>query len=33
LTGPSGPAPTYLALLEVNARTIVTGFLGPEAAP
>jgi manganese/iron transport system substrate-binding protein len=28
LTGPRGPAPTYLALLETNARTIVTGFLG-----
>lgn len=33
LTGPSGPAPTYLALLEANARTILTGFLGPEIAP
>ena len=33
LTAASGPAPTYLALLEANARTIVTGFLGAEAAP
>jgi manganese/iron transport system substrate-binding protein len=28
LTDASGPAPTYLALLEINARTIVTAFLG-----
>ncbi len=28
LTDASGPAPTYLALLETNARTIVEGFLG-----
>ncbi len=28
LTEPSGPAPTYLALLERNAQTIVTAFLG-----
>jgi len=28
LTDAKGPAPTYLALLETNARTIVTGFLG-----
>lgn len=27
LTDASGPAPTYLALLETNARTIVTAFL------
>jgi manganese/iron transport system substrate-binding protein len=27
LTEPSGPAPTYLALLEANARTIVGAFL------
>jgi manganese/iron transport system substrate-binding protein len=33
LTDASGPAPAYLTLLEVNARTIVTGFLGPEATP
>jgi manganese/iron transport system substrate-binding protein len=26
LTGPSGPAPTYLRLMEYNARTIVKGF-------
>lgn len=28
LTDAKGPAPTYLALLETNARTIVKGFLG-----
>lgn len=28
LTDAKGPAPTYLALLETNARTIVNGFLG-----
>jgi manganese/iron transport system substrate-binding protein len=28
LTGPSGPAPTYLKLMEYNAKTIVRGFLG-----
>lgn len=28
LTDAKGPAPTYLALLETNARTIVSGFLG-----
>jgi len=28
LTDEKGPAPTYLALLETNARTIVNGFLG-----
>lgn len=27
LTGPDGPAPTYLKLLETNADTIVKGFL------
>ncbi len=27
LTPPSGPAPTYLRLMEYNARTIVRGFL------
>ncbi|MFZ5494776.1 MAG: metal ABC transporter substrate-binding protein [Verrucomicrobiota bacterium] len=26
LTGPDGPAPTYLKLMEYNARTIVRGF-------
>ncbi len=31
LTGPDGPAPTFLALLETNARTIVAGFLGENA--
>jgi manganese/iron transport system substrate-binding protein len=31
LTDEKGPAPTYLALLETNARTIVNGFLGAEA--
>ena len=31
LTEASGPAPTYLALLEVNARTLVTAFLGASA--
>lgn len=30
LTGPDGPAPTYLKLLEANAETIVRGFLNPE---
>lgn len=30
LTGPEGPAPTYLKLLEKNADTIVKGFLGTE---
>jgi manganese/iron transport system substrate-binding protein len=28
LTPPSGPAPTYLKLMEYNARTIVKGFAG-----
>ncbi len=28
LTDARGPSPTYLALLETNARTIVNGFLG-----
>ena len=28
LTPPSGPAPTYLRLMEFNARTIVKGFSG-----
>lgn len=28
LTGKSGPAPTYLQLMEYNARTIVKGFTG-----
>lgn len=32
LTDAKGPAPSYLALLETNARTIVTGFLGGGAA-
>ena len=32
LTEAKGPAPTYLALLETNARTIVTGFLGADTA-
>lgn len=32
LTDADGPAPTYLALLETNARTIVRGFLGEQAA-
>ena len=32
LTGPDGPAPTYLKMLTVNAQTIITGLLG-EAAP
>jgi manganese/iron transport system substrate-binding protein len=27
LTGPDGPAPTFLKLLETNAETIVRGFL------
>ncbi len=31
LTNARGPAPTYLALLETNARTIVAGFLGEQA--
>ena len=26
LTGPGGPAPTYLKLMETNAHTIVQGF-------
>lgn len=30
LTGPDGPAPTYLKMLEANADTIVLGFLDPE---
>jgi manganese/iron transport system substrate-binding protein len=30
LTDPSGPAPTYLKLLEANADTIVKGFLPPQ---
>jgi manganese/iron transport system substrate-binding protein len=29
LSAPDGPAPTYLKLLEVNADTIVKGFLEP----
>jgi len=29
LTGPEGPAPTYLKLLEYNANTIVKGFFAP----
>ncbi|MCU0793418.1 MAG: metal ABC transporter substrate-binding protein [Opitutaceae bacterium] len=33
LTDARGPAPTYLALLEINARTIVAGFLGDDSAP
>jgi manganese/iron transport system substrate-binding protein len=28
LTGPDGPAPTYLKLMEYNAQTIVKGFTG-----
>ncbi len=32
LTTADGPAPTYLALLETNARTIVRGFLGDSVA-
>jgi manganese/iron transport system substrate-binding protein len=32
LTAADGPAPTYLALLETNARTIVEGFLRETAA-
>jgi manganese/iron transport system substrate-binding protein len=31
LTDAKGPAPTYLALLETNAKTIVTAFLGAPA--
>jgi manganese/iron transport system substrate-binding protein len=31
LTDASGPAPTYLALLETNARTLLQGFLGPQS--
>ena len=31
LTDDKGPAPSYLALLETNARTIVAGFLGAAA--
>ncbi|MBC8011541.1 MAG: metal ABC transporter substrate-binding protein [Burkholderiales bacterium] len=30
LTDAKGPAPTYLALLEANARTITAGFLGEQ---
>lgn len=30
LTGPDGPAPTFLKLLETNAETLVKGFLGTE---
>jgi manganese/iron transport system substrate-binding protein len=30
LTAPDGPAPTYLRLMEYNAKTIVKGFLGDE---
>lgn len=30
LTGPDGPAPTYLRLMEFNAQTIVKGFLQHE---
>jgi manganese/iron transport system substrate-binding protein len=30
LTGPDGPAPTFLKLLETNADTLVKGFLGIE---
>lgn len=29
LTGPDGPAPTYLKLMEYNAHTIVQGFKAP----
>ena len=29
LTGPDGPAPTYLRLMEYNAHTIVQGFTSP----
>ncbi len=29
LTGPDGPAPTYLKLMEYNARTIVRGLTAP----
>ena len=29
LTAANGPAPTYLRLMEYNARTIVQGFMGP----
>lgn len=32
LTDANGPAPTYLALLEINARTIVDGFLGEQSS-
>jgi manganese/iron transport system substrate-binding protein len=32
LTGPEGPAPTYLKLLEANAATITRGFLGGKAS-
>jgi manganese/iron transport system substrate-binding protein len=31
LTGPDGPAPTYLRMLEVNAETILRGLLGQQA--
>jgi manganese/iron transport system substrate-binding protein len=30
LTGPDGPAPTFLKLLETNADSLVKGFLGIE---
>lgn len=30
LTGPDGPAPTFLKLLETNADTLMKGFLGTE---
>lgn len=33
LTEASGPAPTYLKLLQYNARTIVEGFFGTDATP
>ncbi len=29
LTAASGPAPTYLRLMEYNAKTIVKGLLAP----
>ena len=29
LTGPDGPAPTYLRMMEYNAQTIVKGFTSP----
>jgi manganese/iron transport system substrate-binding protein len=31
LTGPDGPAPTYLKLLETNADIILRGFFGNQA--